>query len=220
MRAMILAAGHGERMRPLTDNLPKPLLEVNGKALIQYHVENLARSGMSSIVINHARLGAQIERYLGDGSRFGADITYSPEGDTPLETGGGIYNALPLLGADPFVVVNADIWADFPFHTLPPQPTHLAHLVLVPNPPHHPGGDFSLTGAQAGVAGAPIYTFSGIAVYRPELFAGCQRGAFSLTPLLRNAASRQLVTGELYGGNWMDIGTPERLEELRRKLTV
>ena len=220
MRAMILAAGRGERMRPLTDSIPKPLLEVNGKPLIQYHVENLVRSGMTSIVINHARLGAQIERYLGDGSRFGADITYSPEGDLPLETGGGIFNALPLLGTDPFVVVNADIWTDFPFHTLPPQPTHLAHLVLVPNPPYNPGGDFSLAGTQAGVIGTPLYTFSGIAVYRPELFTGCKRGAFSLAPLLRIATARQQVTGELYDGDWMDIGTAERLDELRRKRVV
>lgn len=220
MRAMILAAGHGERMRPLTDSIPKPLLEVNGKPLIQYHVENLVSSGMTSIVINHARLGAQIERYLGDGGRFGADITYSPEGDIPLETGGGIFNALPLLGTDPFVVVNADIWTDFSFHTLPPQPPYLAHLVLVPNPPHNPRGDFSLTGPQAGLTGAPLYTFSGIAVYRPELFAGCKRSAFSLVPILRIATARQQVTGELYSGDWMDIGTPERLEELRRNRVV
>ena len=217
---MILAAGHGERMRPLTDSIPKPLLEVNGKPLIQYHVENLVHSGMTSIIINHAHLGAQIEYYLGDGGRFGADITYSPEGDMPLETGGGIFNALSLLGTDSFVVVNADIWTDFPFHTLPHQPKFLAHLVLVPNPPHNPGGDFSLTGAQAGVTSAPFYTFSGIAVYRPELFASCKKGAFSLAPLLRSATARQQVTGELYSGDWMDVGTPERLEELRRKRVV
>jgi MurNAc alpha-1-phosphate uridylyltransferase len=215
---MILAAGRGERMRPLTDRIPKVLLEVNGKPLIQYHVESLVRSGMTSIVINHARFGAQIERYLGDGGRFGAEINYSAEGDIPLETGGGIFHALPLLGTDPFVVVNADIWTDFPFHTLPSQPTHLAHLVLVPNPPHNPGGDFSLEGTQAGVSGTPFYTFSGIAVYRPELFAGCKRDAFPLAPLLRNAATRQQVTGELYNGDWLDIGTPERLEDLRKSL--
>ena len=220
MRAMILAAGLGERMRPLTDTIPKPLLEVNGRPLIQYHIENLVSSGITSIVINHSRFGAQIERYLGDGGRFGADIIYSPEGDIPLDTGGGIFNALPLLGSDPFAVVNADLWTDFPFHSLPPQPKHLAHLVLVPNPPHNPGGDFSLTGAQTGVTGSPRYTFSGIAVYRPELFAGCKRGAFSLAPLLRNAAARQQATGELYSGDWMDIGTPERLDELRRKRVV
>lgn len=216
---MILAAGRGERMRPLTDNMPKPLLEINGKPLIQYHVENLVRSGISSLVINHARRGAQIERYLGDGSRFGTEITYSPEGDIPLETGGGIFKALPLLGTDPFIVMNADIWTDFPFHTLPLQPAHLAHLVLVPNPPHNPGGDFTLTGAHAGVTGAPFHTFSGIAVYRPELFAECQRGAFPLAPLLKRATARQQVTAELYIGDWMDIGTPERLEELRSKRT-
>ena len=215
MHAMILAAGRGERMRPLTDSVPKPLIEVNGKPLIQYHIENLVLSGMSSIVINHARLGAQIERYPGDGSRFGADITYSPEGDVPLDTGGGIFNALPLLGPNPFVVVNADLWTDFPFHNLPSQPKHLAHLVLVPNPPHNPGGDFSLTGVQTGVTGAPLLTFTGIAVYRPELFARCTKGIFPLAPLLRNAVTRQQVTGELYSGKWMDIGTPERLEELR-----
>jgi len=220
MRAMILAAGRGERMRPLTDSIPKPLLEVNGKPLIQYHVESLVRSGMTSIVINYARFGAQIEHFLGEGARFGAEIIYSAEGDLPLETGGGIFKALKLLGTDPFVVVNADIWTDFPFHTLPSQSKYLAHLVLVPNPPHNLTGDFSLMGTQAEVSGTPLYTFSGIAVYRPELFAGCKRGAFSLAPLLRNAATRQQVTGELYNGDWLDIGTPERLKDLRKKLSV
>jgi len=218
MYAMILAAGRGERMRPLTDSVPKPLLEVHGKPLILYHVESLVRSGFTTIVINYARLGAQIERYLGDGRQFGTTITYSPEGDIPQETGGGIFKALPLLGADPFVVVNGDIWTDFPFHTLPSQPQRLAHIVLVPNPPHNPGGDFSLTAMQAGVSGNPLYTFSGIAVYRPELFAGCKRGPFSLAPLLRMAAADQQVTGELYKGKWLDIGTPERLESLRNNL--
>ena len=218
MRAMILAAGRGERMRPLTDNIPKPLLEINGKPLILYHVENLVRSGLTSIVVNHARLGAQLESYLGDGRRFGAEIIYSPEGDIPLETGGGIFNALPLLGKEPFVVVNADIWTDYLFHTLPSDPRRLAHIVLVPNPPHNPDGDFSLEGTQVGRAAHPRYTFSGIAVYRPEMFTGCKKGTFSLVPLLRDAAARQQVTGEVYNGVWLDIGTPERLEGLRKRL--
>jgi len=217
MRAMILAAGRGERMRPLTDSLPKPLLEIRDKPLIQYHIENLVRSGMTSIVINHALFGVQIERYLGDGSRFGAQISYSPEGDIPLETGGGIFKALPLLGSDPFIVVNADIWTDFPFHTLPAEPERLGHLVLVPNPSHHPGGDFSLEDGRAGVEGRPLYTYCGIAVYHPELFANCRGGAFSLVPLLRNAIIKQQITAELYRGDWLDIGTPERLETLRKK---
>jgi len=219
MRAMILAAGRGERMRPLTDTVPKPLLEINGKPLIQYHVENLVRAGMTSIVINHARLGARIERYLGDGCRFGAEIAYSPEGDTPLETGGGIFKALPLLGTEPFAVVNADIWTDFPFHTLSSRPRHLAHIVLVANPPHNPGGDFSLEGEIVG-KGDTLYTFSGIAVYRPEMFTGCKGGAFSLVPLLRDTAASQQVTGELFNGKWMDIGTPERLEDLKKILMM
>ena len=217
MRAMILAAGRGERMRPLTDTLPKPLLEANGKPLIQHHIESLARSGITSIVINHALLGEQIERYLGDGSRFGVSIRYSAEGDIPLETGGGIFRALPLLGPAPFLVVNADIWTDFPFHTLPSLPRHLGHLVLVQNPEHNPGGDFSLGGMDVGVTGQPLFTFSGVAVYRPELFAGCKGDAFSLVPLLRSAAVKQQITGEFYDGNWMDIGTPARLEELRKQ---
>ena len=220
MRAMILAAGRGERMRPLTDTVPKPLLEINGKPLIQYHVESLVRSGVTSMIINHALFGSQIVRYLGDGGRFGAEIRYSAEGDVPLETGGGIFKAIPLLGSDPFLVVNADIWTDFPFHTLPSRPKYLAHLVLVQNPPHNPGGDFSLKGEQAGVDGTPRYTFSGIAVYRPELFANCKSGAFTLTPLLRKAAARQQVTGQIYDGDWQDIGTPERLESLRNRLVV
>jgi len=218
MRAMILAAGRGERMRPLTDTIPKPLLEVNDKPLIQYHIENLVRSGVTSIVINHALFGAQIEHYLGDGGRYGASISYSAEGDVPLETGGGIFKALPLLGPDPFIVVNADIWTDFPYHTLPPEPEYLGHLVLVPNPFHHQGGDFSLEGGRVVLEGGPRYTFSGIAVYHPGLFANCQGGAFSLVPLLRNAISKQQISAELYQGNWLDIGTPDRLEKLRKRV--
>ena len=219
MRAMILAAGRGERMRPLTDTLPKPLLEINGKPLIQYHVENLVRAGMTSIVINHARLGAMIERYLGNGHRFGAEIIYSPEGDAPLETGGGIFKALPLLGTEPFAVVNADIWTDFPYRTLASRPGHLAHIVLVANPPHNADGDFSLEGERVG-AGDLFYTFSGIAVYRQDLFTGCKGGAFPVVPLLRDAVARQQVTGELYKGQWMDIGTPERLNNLKKLLIM
>ncbi|MCC6303368.1 MAG: nucleotidyltransferase family protein [Gammaproteobacteria bacterium] len=219
MRAMILAAGRGERMRPLTDTVPKPLLEAGGHSLIEYHLRALARAGIGDVVINHAHLGARIEDRLGDGARYGLRIVYSPEGEGGLETGGGILRALPLLGAEPFVVVNGDIWTDYPFERLPRAPRALAHLVLVSNPAHHPAGDFTLAEGRIGNGVAPRHTFGGIGVYRPELFAGCAPGAFPLAPLLRAAADRGAVDGELYEGAWMDIGTPERLAELERRIT-
>ncbi|MDA1107255.1 MAG: nucleotidyltransferase family protein [Proteobacteria bacterium] len=218
MKAMILAAGRGERMRPLTDHTPKPLLRAGGRMLIEYHIEALVRAGVREIVINHAHLGANIEQALGDGRRYGAVIVYSAEGDQPLETGGGIYQALPLLGAAPFVVVNADIWTDYPFARLPRVPEGLAHLVLADNPPHHNSGDFVLRAGQVCEDDGPKLTFSGIGVYRPELFADCQAGAFPLAPLLRTAMSAKAVSGEHYRGRWIDIGTPERLRELDREL--
>lgn len=214
MKAMILAAGRGERMRPLTDTMPKPLLRIGGQTLIERHIHALAQAGIRQLVINHAHLGEQIVQALGNGSAYGVEISYSPEPEAALETGGGIFNALPLLGGEPFLVVNADIWTDYPFGELPEQPDGLAHLVLVDNPAHHPGGDFVLsTGRVLQGGGAPL-TFSGIGVYRPELFDGCAAGVFPLAPLLRRAMDDGRVSGAHYRGAWFDIGTPERLQEV------
>jgi N-acetyl-alpha-D-muramate 1-phosphate uridylyltransferase len=218
VEALILAAGKGERMRPLTDDCPKPLLPVAGKPLIQHHVERLAASGFESIVINHARLGEQIEAALGDGNRFGISIRYSAEGDAPLETGGGIRHALPLIEGDSFLVVNADIYTDFPFAPPALPGGDLAHLVLVDNPAHNPGGDFSLIGGRIGATASPRYTFSGIGVYRRALFADTPVGAFPLAPLLQTAALAGRVGGERYSGVWVDVGTPDRLQALDRQL--
>lgn len=218
MKAMILAAGRGERMRPLTDHTPKPLLMAGGKRLIEYHIERLVAGGIRKLVINHAHLGEQIERVLGDGTRYGAHIAYSPERPHALETGGGIFKALPLLGGSPFIVVNGDVYTDFPFDALPRAPDGLAHLVLVPNPKHHPGGDFPLRDGRVCAAGEPRLTYSGIGVYRPELFAGCEPGQFMLAPLLRAAMARGEVSGEHFRGDWVDVGTPARLAELDERL--
>lgn len=226
VKAMILAAGRGERMRPLTDAMPKPLLVAGGKPLIVWHIEALVRAGVRDLVINHAHLGRMIEAVLGDGARFGAAIRYSPEGEA-LETAGGIANALPLLGDAPFVVINGDIASDFDYarlpvlaHTMPDR--HLqAHLVLVPNPPHHPQGDFALRDGKVSDKGEPKLTFSGIGLYDPVLFSGIERGARAkLAPLLRAAMERNAVGGELHAGRWMDVGTPERLAELDRLLSA
>ncbi len=214
MRVMILAAGRGERMRPLTDHLPKPLLEAGGKPLIVHHIERLVAAGHYELVINHAHLGAALEQALGDGGRFGARIGYSPEPAGALETGGGIFNALSLLGRAPFAVVNGDVWTDYPFERLPSVPAGLAHLVLADNPGHNPSGDFGLAGGKVHTGADGRLTFTGIAVYRPALFADCVPGKFPLAPLLRQAAARGQVTGEHFQGNWIDIGTPVRLREL------
>jgi len=219
MHAMILAAGRGERMRPLTDHIPKPLLEVAGKPLIVHHIERLVASGIPSIVINHAHLGERIEEALGDGLRWGAKIRYSRE-LSALETGGGIYKALPLLGPGPFLVVNGDIWTDLDFAQLRLGDGLLAHLVLVDNPPHNPVGDFALGNGRVSPGGRQRYTFSGIGVYCPELFRDCSSGAFALTSLLRTAMAQGLVSGELHTGHWLDVGTPERLQALERMLMV
>ncbi len=213
MNALILAAGRGERMRPLTDHTPKPLLRAGGRALIEYHLSALVAAGFADIVINHAHLGAQIEQVLEDGRRYGAHIRYSAE-DEALETGGGIFNALPLLGDAPFLVVNGDIWTDYPFSRLPASPAGLAHIVLVDNPPHHSGGDFALDGERVCEQGKPMRTFSGIGIYRPQLFAGCKPGKFPLAPLLRRAMAQGAVSGEYYAGRWFDVGTPQRLQQL------
>ncbi|NCA71601.1 MAG: nucleotidyltransferase family protein [Sphingobacteriia bacterium] len=217
MKAMILAAGRGKRMRPLTDHVPKPLLEVGGRPLIQYHIERLAAAGIRDLVINHAHLGEQIEARLGDGTALGVRIRYSPE-PIALETGGGIFNALHLLGPAPFLVINGDIWCDLEPDGLRLADADLAHLVLVDNPPHHPLGDFMLSDGRVQATGAPRLTFSGIGVYHPALFAGAAPGAFPLAPLLRQAMHAGRVSGQHHRGMWLDIGTPERLAELDRAL--
>lgn len=213
---MILAAGRGERMRPLTDTVPKPLLRIGGQTLIERQVHALARAGITELVINHAWLGEQIEKALGDGDAYGVSIQYSAETGGSLETGGGILNALPLLGAEPFIVVNADIWTDFPFDSLPSSPDGLAHLVMVDNPEQHPNGDFSLSNGRLLQSGPAMLTFSGIGVYRPELFADCSPGTFPLGPVLRKFMDAGQVSGERFTGSWFDIGTAERLDAVNR----
>jgi len=229
---MLLAAGRGERMRPLTDRIPKPLLEVGGKPLIVWHIENLVRAGIHDLVINHAHLGTQIETTLGDGSRFGARILYSDEG-TALETAGGIVYALPLLGDEPFAVVNSDIWCDYDFAHLPGHAEALvrngdtAHLVMVNNPPQHPKGDFGLADgrviepATSVLSPQPsVLTFSGIGVYQPALFAHISRGTKApLAPILLEQIALGKVSGEHHRGLWADVGTPVRLAELDRQVS-
>jgi N-acetyl-alpha-D-muramate 1-phosphate uridylyltransferase len=224
MKAMILAAGRGERMRPLSDAVPKTLLRAGGRPLVAHLIERLARSGFSHLVVNVSHLGALIERELGDGARHGVHIVYSRE-EQPLETGGGIAYALPLLGREPFVAVNSDIYCDFDFARLPAAAAALAsggasaHLVLVDNPPHHEAGDFSLGDGRVGADGGRKFTFSGIGVYAPELFAGIERGTkCQLAALLKPAMAQGRVSGEHHRGLWMDIGTPERLATLDRLL--
>jgi MurNAc alpha-1-phosphate uridylyltransferase len=225
MKAMILAAGRGERMRPLTDHTPKPLLMVGGKPLIVWHLERLAKAGINEIVINHAHLGNQIETVLGNGAHWGLSIQYSPEAQA-LETAGGIANALPLLhGADerPFLVVNGDIFSEFDFsklgHSL--MPGKMAHLVLVDNPPQHAQGDFAFDEGKLSLEGSPRLTFSGIGVYRPALFSAIRQGsAAKLAPLLHAAISGGQASAEYYRGVWHDIGTPQRLCELDGQLTT
>ena len=215
---MILAAGRGERMRPLTDTTPKPLLKVAGQSLIEYHLGNIQRAGITEVVINHAWLGEQIESTLGDGGRYGLHIEYSREGEA-LETAGGIQKALSLLGDDVFIAINGDIWTDYALSNLPSEPRGLAHLVLVDNPPQHPEGDFMLQDGQLLPEGSDCLTFSGIGLYRPELFAELKPGKSPLAPLLRKAMASGQVSGEHHQGQWFDIGTPERLEALDNMLS-
>ncbi|HIF54008.1 MAG: N-acetylmuramate alpha-1-phosphate uridylyltransferase MurU [Methylococcales bacterium] len=215
MKAMILAAGRGERMRPLTDHTPKPLLLAAGKPVIQYTIEQLVSAGFNDIVINTAHLGQQIKHFLGNGKQFNASICYSEEREMALETAGGIINALPLLGKKPFLVVNGDIANDYPFHQLHKQKIDLAHLVLIPNPEHHPAGDFHLAENQLlAVQGQPTLTYSGIGLYHPDLFKHTAPGKTKLAPLLRQAMAKNQVSGEKFNGFWMDIGTPERLKAM------
>jgi MurNAc alpha-1-phosphate uridylyltransferase len=230
MMAMLLAAGRGERMRPLTDRIPKPLLEAGGKPLIVWHIEKLVHAGITELVINHAHLGARIEAALGDGSRFGARIRFSPEARA-LETAGGIANALPLLGGEPFAVINSDIYCDYDFAHLAGHAAALqasgnaAHLVLVDNPPHHPNGDFALSGNRIyALPPSPLtlpalLTFSGIGIYQPSLFGHIPRGSTApLAPLLREQIALGKISGEHHRGLWVDVGTPQRLAELDSQL--
>jgi MurNAc alpha-1-phosphate uridylyltransferase len=212
--AMILAAGRGERLRPLTDRCPKPLLTVRGKPLIEHHVERLALAGIQRIVINLAWLGTMIRDYLGDGGRYGVTLTYSDEGASALETAGGIFRALPYLSPGPFLVVNGDVFTDFPFAEATLAEDRDAHLVLVPNPPQHPDGDFGLDRGLALPSAALRYTFSGIGVYVPRFFEDCVDGAFPLKPLLLRSMAAQRCSAQVYEGFWEDIGTPERLQAL------
>ncbi|MCX0445158.1 N-acetylmuramate alpha-1-phosphate uridylyltransferase MurU [Aeromonas veronii] len=217
MKAMILAAGRGERMRPLTDLLPKPLLAVGGKPLIVHHIEKLKAAGVTELVINHAWLGHKLVESLGDGSALGVTIHWSAE-ESALETAGGIVQALPLLGAAPFLVINGDTWLDLDYHTLVSQPLgdDLAHLWLVPNPPQHPSGDFALQGGR--VMDTPAFTFSGVGLYDPAAFADLAGGARKLAPLLRDWMAQGRVGGSLLAGEWRDIGTVDRLRELDDQL--
>lgn len=224
MKAMLLAAGKGKRMLPLTKTTPKPLLQAGGKPLIAYHLEKLARAGIHEVVINHAYLGQQLEQALGDGSDYGVHIRWSAEGEEPLETAGGIIHALPLLGNEPFILISADIWTDYDFADLPEvlPGDSLAHLVMVPNAPHHPGGDFVLKGWQLCLTSDdernPTCTYSGMGVFHPQMFAGVPPGIKALLPLLESAILAQRVSAELYTGDWFDIGSPERLQALDQRL--
>ncbi|HEX7054174.1 MAG TPA: nucleotidyltransferase family protein [Burkholderiales bacterium] len=220
MKVMMLAAGLGERLRPLTDRVPKPLVEVGGKPLVAWHLERLAAAGLRDIVLNVSHLAPAIVERLGDGARFGVSLRYSHE-PAPLETAGGIAHALPLLGSEPFLLVNSDIYCEVDFAPLAAAALgeRLAHLVLVPNPAHRPHGDFSLAGGRVGNGAGPRYTYAGVAVMSPRLVAGVRPGEKApLAPLLREAAERRLISGELYSGLWQDVGTVERLRELERTL--
>ena len=218
MNALLLAAGRGERMRPLTDDCPKPLLRVGGRALIDYHLEALAAAGFHRVVVNTAWCAQRLHRHVGDGRAWGLEIRYSDEGERALETAGGIARALPLLGPGPFAAINADIHTDYPYERLALPPARLAHLVLVDNPPQHPGGDFALIGGRVRTAGEPRLTFAGIGVYHPALFSGLPTAPLRLAPLLAHAMAEDRVSGEHHAGRWHDVGTPERLRALDRAL--
>lgn len=216
---MILAAGRGERMGSLTARSPKPLLEAGGRPLIEHVISLLTDAGIREVVVNHAYLGHLIEARLGDGRHLGVEIAYAAEPGGALETGGGILAALPLLGEEPFLAINADVWSDVDLASLPRSPTGLAHLVLVPNPEHHPSGDFALReDGSVSAFGEPRYTMAGIGVYRPEMWNGCKPGPFRLAPLLRFYMGHGRVTGEVHTGGWSDVGTPERLATLDTEL--
>jgi len=218
MKAMVLAAGRGERMRPLTDGTPKPLLRAGGTMLIAHHLAALSRSGIRDVVINLSWLGEKIRAALGAGEAWGLRITYSEEGPVPLETGGGIFRALPLLGREPFLVINGDVFTDFAYETLHLEQEADARIVLVPNPPHHPEGDFGLDGEQVVLRERDRWTYSGIGIYRPEFFAAASGGRFPLLPLLTRAIAAGRLCGQVHRGVWLDIGSPARLAELDARL--
>lgn len=223
MHALILAAGRGERMRPLTDKTPKPLLYAGRLRLIEHQINALALAHITDLVINHAHLGSQIVSALGNGAKYGVRITYSEEPEGALETGGGIRKAIPLLKTDPFMVINGDIWTNYPFSRLSKQITGLAHIVLVENPEHNPRGDFLFRDDHVFELGKDAQgralTFSGIGVYRHALFQSLPPGRFPLAPILIKAMAKQKVTGEFFEGNWIDIGTSDRLAELNKQLS-
>ena len=216
MIAMLLAAGRGERLRPLTDSLPKALVEVHGVSLLERHLGALKSVGVETVVVNLGWHGEQIVERIGSGSAFGLNVVYSPEGENILETGGGIQRAMPMLGTDPFLVVNGDIFTDMPPPTEALDAHDLAHLVLVPTPSEKNSGDFDLTEGRVRNGYLAEYTFSGVAVYRPEFFAECSPGRFSVAPMLRSAADADRLGGSVYAGLWRDVGTPERLAELNK----
>jgi MurNAc alpha-1-phosphate uridylyltransferase len=223
--ALILAAGLGERMRPLTEHTPKPLLEVNGKPLIVHHIEKLAAADVRYIVVNTSHLADRFPETLGDGSRWGVRLRYSYEGPVPLETGGGMLKALPLLGQEPFIVVSADIWSDIDYGALPREPRGMAHLVMVPNPDFHPHGDFALADDGKlhegdGPGGAQRLTFGNVGVYRREIVEGEPSGRFKLLPMYRRAIAAGNLTGERHDGFWRNVGTPAQLDELRQVLAA
>ena len=220
MKAMVLAAGRGERMRPITDTVPKPLVRVGGRPLIAWHLAALARAGVREVVINLSWLGEQLRTALGAGADFGLRITYSEEGPVPLETGGGIFRALPLLGPEPFLVLSGDIWTDIDLGGVQLEPEAQAHLVLIPNPPHHPRGDFGLEGNVVVQRDSERLTYANVGIYRPEFFAGCAAGRFPLLEPLNRAIAAHLVRGEVHRGAWSDVGTPERLAQLEARLSA
>ena len=215
---MILAAGRGERLRPHTDTTPKPLLKVGRRRLIEYQIIALKKAGIEQVVVNISWLAEKIRSVLGRGDRYGVEIIYSDESGQPLETGGGVVQALPMLGSGPFIVCNADVWTEFDYAKLKPRKNYLAHLVLVGNPAHHPEGDFSLRGNRLVKRGRNSLTYSGIRIYRAEFFAGLPVGKRSLAPLLDAAIENNFVSGEIYRGEWYDVGTPVRLDQLKRYL--
>lgn len=220
MKAMILAAGLGKRMRPLTTVRPKPLLKVNNKALIDYHLERIAELGVVDVVINHYWLGEQIEAHIGDGSQWGLHVQYSAE-DELLDTAGGMINALPLLGEDPFLLINGDIWCNYPLQQLLERPVQEAHLVMVDNPQHNDGGDFYLREGQLFTQQpGTALTYAGLGLIRPTLFAGSEGGCKPLRPFLESAIERGAISGEHYRGEWVDVGTPERLKELDTRVST
>jgi N-acetyl-alpha-D-muramate 1-phosphate uridylyltransferase len=220
MKAMLLAAGRGERLRPITDSLPKPLVPVGGRPLIAWHLTALARAGIREVVINLSWLAERLRAALGDGSEWGVSITWSEEGPVPLETGGGILRAVPMLGPGPFMVVNADIWTDIDFAALALRKGAHAHLMLVPNPPHNPRGDFGLDGDLVVSRDVDRFTYSGVGLFRPEFFDGCTAERFPLLPLLNRAIAARRVRGELHRGAWSDVGTAERLAALEARLAA